>query len=388
MSLYRPSNSTIWVMDFHFRGQRIRESTGMTSKTRAREVQDKRKQDLREGTAGIRKQEHPNLLTLAAGEWIEAKKPKWSPRTLDIAENSLQHLLPVFGKKLLVGIEASDVSRYQQMRLADGASGRTINIEVGCLRSIMKKFGCWARVQPDITMLPEREDAGCCLPSEDESKLLCVCGKSRSRVLLPFVVLLIETAARYGTVRRLQWKNVDFVKRCLTFGKDKTRAGSRRTIPLSQRALDALTFWAQQFPDRLPEHYVFPHERYGATGAEEVFGFTGGTVYETDLQRPTGSIKRAWEQARQRAGLAHLRLHDLRHTGVSRMIAAGIPLPIIAKIVGWAPGTLARMAARYGHFSVEEMRSAVESISGSHLNSAGYPQFSPQSAVEQGAKIN
>src|ERR1700761_6687315 len=103
-------------MDFHFRGQRIRESTGMTSKTRAREVQDKRKQDLREGPAGIRKQEHPNLLTLAAGEWIEAKKPKWSPRTLDIAENSLQHLLPVFGKKLLVGIEASDVSRYQQMR--------------------------------------------------------------------------------------------------------------------------------------------------------------------------------------------------------------------------------------------------------------------------------
>jgi hypothetical protein len=39
-----------------------------------------------------------------------------------------------------------------------------------------------------------------------------------------------------------------------------------------------------------------------------------------------------------------------------------IPLPIIAKIVGWSPGTLAKMAARYGHFSLEEMRSSLESI--------------------------
>jgi integrase len=379
MSLYRPVGSKIWAMDFHFRGQRIRETTGTGSKTLAQKIEQKRRRDLEAGAAGIKKQEHPSLVTLAADEWIETKKPRWSPRMVDIAQNSMNHLLPIFGKKLLVDIEAKDIARYQKLRLSEEASGRTVNIEVGCLRSVMKKFGCWARIQPEVAMLPEREDAGCCLTSKEERILLFECGKSRSRILLPFLVVAIETAARYGTVRRLQWKTVDFANRCLTLSKDKTRAGSHRTIPLSQRALDTLTFWAQQFPERTPEHYVFPHERYGGAGADEVFGFTGSTVYQSDPSRPTGSIKKAWEQARKRAGLPHFRLHDLRHTGVSRMIGAGVPLPIIAKIVGWSPSTMAKMAARYGHFTVEEMRSAVNSISGSV---AEYPQFPPRSNID------
>jgi hypothetical protein len=42
------------------------------------------------------------------------------------------------------------------------------------------------------------------------------------------------------------------------------------------------------------------------------------------------------------------------------------------------------MAARYGHFSIEEMRSAVESISRKPEGIAqGYPQFSPQSSDDE-----
>jgi hypothetical protein len=72
------------------------------------------------------------------------------------------------------------------------------------------------------------------------------------------------------------------------------------------------------------------------------------------------------------------------------MIAARVPIPIIAKIVGWSPSTMAKMAARYGHFGVEELRSAVESIS-SPANpeiAAGYPQNSPQSGSERKVNIN
>ena len=74
------------------------------------------------------------------------------------------------------------------------------------------------------------------------------------------------------------------------------------------------------------------------------------------------------------------------------MIAARIPLPIVAKIVGWAPGALAKMAARYGHFGVEEMRSALESIvrpagpSSAEL-AQGYPKKSPQSGVLGGGQV-
>jgi len=382
-------------MDFHFHGQRIRESTGMPSITRAKEVQKKRQRDLADGSQGIRKPEAPKLFSTAAAEWMEAKKPKWSPRMFDIAQNSMKHLAPAFGKKLVVDIEAKDIARYQKERMATGVAGRTCNIEIGVLRSVLKRYGAWARIQPWVEMLPENEDAGHALSTDEETALLAECGKSRSRLLLPFVVTAIETAARYGTIRRLQWKNVDFENRCLTFGKDKTRAGSGRTIPLTARAVETLSFWSQSFPAREPDHFVFAHERCGASGSDEVFGFTAATLYDLDPTRPTGSIKVAWEHARKRAGLSSIRLHDIRHTGVSRMIANRVPLPIIGKIVGWSAGTLAKMAARYGHFSLDEQRTALESIGrqepslGSQNSevSSGYPKKSPKSEASNDGVI-
>jgi hypothetical protein len=75
-------------------------------------------------------------------------------------------------------------------------------------------------------------------------------------------------------------------------------------------------------------------------------------------------------------GLLGVRFHDLRHSAVSRMIAARVPLPIIAKIVGWAPGTMAKMAVRYGHFGIEELRGAVEAISNNGGSLFGHSPYS------------
>jgi hypothetical protein len=63
-------------MDFKFSGQRIRESTGTRSRTLAARIEDKRRRELKAGTAGIRNREQPRLLSAAAEEWQEAKKRK------------------------------------------------------------------------------------------------------------------------------------------------------------------------------------------------------------------------------------------------------------------------------------------------------------------------
>jgi hypothetical protein len=71
------------------------------------------------------------------------------------------------------------------------------------------------------------------------------------------------------------------------------------------------------------------------------------------------------------------------------MIAARSPIPIIAKVVGWSPSTMAKMAARYGHFGLEELRSAVDSISLPKAGiPAGYPQNPPQSDGQEKININ
>jgi integrase len=243
--------------------------------------------------------------------------------------------------------------------------------------------------------------------------------------LLPFVIASLETGARFGTVRRLQWGNIDFENRCLKFGKDKTPAGTGRTVPLNPRAVETLKFWSQNFPNRLPDHYVFPFEKIGGNGTEETFGFTGAVAYETDPTRPFGTIKKAWEEAKRRTrrhcphcdgtladkpkprkgyvcveckaevqdlstGLVSVRFHDLRHSAVSRMIAARVPLPIIAKVVGWTSSTMAKMAARYGHFGIEELRGAVEAISSNPASGSVFGadslQFSLQSEGTSGGR--
>jgi integrase len=154
--------------------------------------------------------------------------------------------------------------------------------------------------------------------------------------------------------------------------------------------MTTLSFWATQFPKRKPGHFVFPAERYGAGGDK-----FSPKAYHVDPSKPIGRIKEAWEAAKLRAGkilkgeaeeagseeeivpLA-CRFHDLRHTAVSRMLNARVPLAKVAKIVGWSPATMVRMAARYGHFSLDELRGAVESISGIQVE-LGSPVFSPVS---------
>jgi hypothetical protein len=66
------------------------------------------------------------------------------------------------------------------------------------------------------------------------------------------------------------------------------------------------------------------------------------------------------------------------------MIAARVPLPIIAKVVGWSAGTTAKIAARYGHFPMEELRSAVDAIGVSAMIEAGSPQFPSQPEAKAG----
>jgi integrase len=334
--------------------------------------------------------------------------------------NSMKHLLPALGKRLVIELEPKHIVRYQEARLAEGAANRTVNIEVGMLRQILRKYGAWDRIRADVTQLAERQDVGRALETEEERILLYECGRSRSRLLLPFVIVALETGARRNTIRTLRWLNIDLVARSLTVGKDKTAAGTGRTVPVNARLLETLKFWAQSFPDRKPEHSVFPQEKCGGSGAEGSFRFAGEAAYETDPTKPVGSIKEAWESAKRRtrrhcphcdgrlddklkpdtryvclayhwetpelpAGLVGVRFHDLRHSAVSRMIAAGVPLPIIAKIVGWSAGTMAKMAARYGHFGIEELRSAVESISRTSELNAGYPLNPPQSETETGS---
>jgi hypothetical protein len=104
-----------------------------------------------------------------------------------------------------------------------------------------------------------------------------------------------------------------------------------------------------------------------------------------DPTKPIGRWKEAWEAAKIRAKV-QCRFHDLRHTGCTRMLEAGISFSKLAMIMGWSPATTVRMAKRYGHIGQTSLRAAVETIC-SAVEQA--PSAPPQNAqIPQGSFAN
>ncbi len=103
--------------------------------------------------------------------------------------------------------------------------------------------------------------------------------------------------------------------------------------------------------------------------------FRATVVYDSDSMRPIGRWKEAWESAKVRAGVS-CRFHDLRHTGCTRMLEAGVPFSVVATIMGWSPSTMVRMTRRYGHIGQAAQRQAVDT-----LNRAGFQDNGAQNWV-------
>lgn len=224
-----------------------------------------------------------------------------------------------------------------------------------------------------MKMLPTRDDIGQAITHRQEAKLLEECNNSRSRSLYPAVTVALSTAMRYSEIRLLQWKQIDFAGRRVWVGASKTEYGEGRPIPMNERAFLVMSLWAENFPDRQPEHYVFPAEKCGAAGDD-----FKPLVYGTDPTKPIGDWKEAWEAARERAGVS-CRFHDLRHTACTRMLESGTPLSVVATIMGWSPSTTVRMSRRYGHIGQAAQREAVKALEGKSAKiEAVSPQNPPQ----------
>ena len=68
-----------------------------------------------------------------------------------------------------------------------------------------------------------------------------------------------------------------------------------------------------------------------------------------------------WKKVRKLTGIEDVRLHDLRHTFASQAAMQGIPLPVVARLLGHAQ---VQMTLRYAHVSDRDVEAAAERIGG------------------------
>lgn len=153
----------------------------------------------------------------------------------------------------------------------------------------------------------------------------------------PLVLLAAYGGLRAGELFALRWENVDIDNLCvrvveqvqhiggeLEVSAPKTDAG-RRQVPIPTLVVEEL---AKQRAGRAEAGLVF--------AAPE-----GGYIRDTNFRR------RVWTPAVERAGLAPLRLHDLRHTCASLAIAAGADIKVLQRMLGHSSAALT--LDRYGH---------------------------------------
>ena len=352
MKLYK--RGKVWYYRFQFAGQRVHESTRTEQKTLAREIMHGRLRELQESFGRIKKRQLPPPLTVAAQAWLDGKIAI-SQHTEVSYRGAIAHLAGHFGPTLLCDITPDSVAAYQKFRKGQGVGPRTVNIEVGVLRGILKKAKLWREIADEVSFLPENPSPGRAISEEEEHRLLKACAESRNRGLYGVVMLALNTGMRAGEIRSLKWGQVDFLGRSLTVGKTKTKAGTGRPIPLNDRAFELLKHWRAQFSEPQLEHFVFPKEKYGLSGDSRQ-----PCAYHMDPTRQMNSWKVAWRGALKRAGVK-CRFHDLRHTFISRLAESQASDSTIMALAGHVSR---EMMERYSHIRTAAKRKAVDSLPG------------------------
>jgi len=360
VSVYRRGD--VWWYKFWFNGQLIRETAKTNSKTVAKDAERARRRDLEQAYNRIPKRQRVPLFSNAANLWL-AGKSGLAPKSAKRYEQCVPHLKEEFGKRLVCDLDANDIAEYQRKRLTDGVSNRTVNYEVGALRGILRQFGLWGPIADRVRSLPERHDVGRAISAADEAMLIAAASASRSPALLPLLLLSLDTGMRASEVQalrhrdlRLTWIHGNIASGELIVPKSKTAAGTGRLIPLTRRVCACLSLWLPRFPEATRDSFVFPFYQVGIGGDKRTVG-----VYDVDLERPTGSWRKAWLGACVKARVRY-RWHDLRHTFVSRLAES----PSISEqtIRALAGHVSRQMLEHYSHIRSHAKQAAIRCLEG------------------------
>jgi integrase len=75
--------------------------------------------------------------------------------------------------------------------------------------------------------------------------------------------------------------------------------------------------------------------------------------------RPLQQIQSCWDEVCKHAGLADVRVYDLRHTFAATGASGGMGLPLIGRLLGH---TTPRTTMRYAHLTDDPLREAADKI--------------------------
>jgi integrase len=366
-----------WHMDVTIHGVRYREALDTSDRREAVRLEKKRVAEILAGKAASKsgREFARKPFSEAAKVYLDERKPHVAERTQQFETERLRPLVKFFGENLLLRIKAEHISAYQRARLEQHISGRTINMEVGVLRRMLKRAKVWAAVGEDVKPFREHvHQPGKVLTTEQKQLLFeTAATKPEWMVAHCAAVLAVSTTCRGVELKHVRWNNVDLFERVVHVKRSKTDAG-HRSIPLNGDAMAALArLWerAQAHGATNPEHFVFPaceNERIDPTKRQKSWRTAWRSlVKETAKRAGNEAAKRAEqagrdkEEARWRASepFKGFRFHDLRHQAITELAEGGASDATLMAIAGHMSR---EMLEHYSHVRMAAKRKAVEGL--------------------------
>jgi len=263
---------------------------------------------------------------LLATEWAEENKKAhdWIKRQVRL----VQEYFPP--NTLLITIDNDAIDKYiMWLRNVQKNSNGTINRKIYILSRILRR----ARERKIISEMPvirrQREPEGRLrfVTEEEEAKILQYFRSKNMYGMAWVIEVLIDTGIRCGELYKLTIKDIDWTK-----GKHgiitlrDTKNGETRSVPLTQRAHEALLSLYQESRDGKHFTPIDPHW----------------------MTKPWNAMKKAlgWEHDEE------LVPHSLRHTCASRLVQRGAPLYTVSK---WLGHKSLQTTKRYAHLRPEEL---------------------------------
>lgn len=279
--------------------------------------------------------------------YVTPRKRSWA------SDESLyrNYLKDEFGTQRLDQITRQQIQLWHtKLRLEKKLAAATSNHGVKLLKHALNLAMDWnmlaANPATKVPLFAEDNRVENYLDEEQLQRLLTVLRAPESpRSVCQIALFLLSTGARLNEALTAKWSQIDRQTRVWRIPSSISKSGRVRAIPLNDSALDVL---AQLDTEGVYEHLFVNHRISKKTGKEVGTG------------KPYTAIMKVWSRLRAKAGLPHLRIHDLRHQYASFLVNAGRSLYEVQQILGHSDPSVTQ---RYAHLSTKSLQDAANSAS-------------------------